>query len=175
MYSNFSQNLKHEINATKNSYYSKLINDAKGDTSRQWNIVNSLSGNNSKKAVEKVELDSGEVISDPSVVADTINNYLIQVQANQAVNLDVNLNLRQRNASFFIYPTNAHEVSDTIKNFKNKKSSGFDSISILLIKHVSQIVTPVLVKLINLSFCTGFFLRNLNLVSLCQYTKKLHP
>lgn len=51
-----------------------------------------------------------------------------------------------------------YEVMEIIKSLNNKKTSGFDHINVALIKHISKILSPDLVKIINLSFCTGIFL-----------------
>lgn len=74
-YNRYCNKLKIEISETKNCYYARKINEAKGDLALQWKIVNTSSDSVSKKSVDRVEVNNGIVLSDPAIVADTVNSH----------------------------------------------------------------------------------------------------
>lgn len=66
-------------------------------------------------------------------------------------------NLPRNNKTFFIAPTDQHEVLNIIKGIKNKKSTGFDENSVEAVKRTACSISRVLADNINLSFQTGHF------------------
>jgi hypothetical protein len=155
-YNRFCLNLKNEIEFTKREYFSRKLIEANGDTASQWKIINTLTGMQNKRTVDKIELDNGDIITDPMQVANAVNEYFVHSQSNRVVS-DSQLNLAHNVRSFFITPTSANEVIEVIKSLKNKKSSGFDQINVSLIKSISEEISPILAQLFNLSFQCGIF------------------
>ncbi|KAG8265671.1 hypothetical protein J6590_089787 [Homalodisca vitripennis] len=49
------------------------------EKSRQWKIINSLTGTNNRNNIETLTLDSGRVLNDSQEIADEINKYLVNV------------------------------------------------------------------------------------------------
>ncbi|KAG8251302.1 hypothetical protein J6590_082311 [Homalodisca vitripennis] len=96
------------------------------------------------KNIEHIELDNGEIVSAPKEIAERLNSYLITVQS-----------CGPTLTTFFISPTDVNEVLATIKNLKNKKSSGFDNITVEVIKKSAEVISPVIVHIVNLSFQNG--------------------
>ncbi|KAG8325693.1 hypothetical protein J6590_060731 [Homalodisca vitripennis] len=47
------------------------------EKSRQWKIINSLTGTNNRNNIETLTLDSGRVLNDSQEIADEINKYLV--------------------------------------------------------------------------------------------------
>ncbi|KAG8250161.1 hypothetical protein J6590_107553, partial [Homalodisca vitripennis] len=71
----------------------------------QWKLINELTGSASDKSVTKVEVDN-EMITEPRVVAETINDYLISVQDWQTAHPVQRPRLYTYPRSFFIAPSN---------------------------------------------------------------------
>lgn len=155
-FSRFSRNLTIEVNEVKTAFYAKQIADCNGDSARQWKIINSLTGASRNKGIDRVQLDNGDIITDPCLVAREVNKHFIAVQS-APDRSQGRLNLNHRLASFFVEPTTGFEVLEVIKGLKNKKSSGFDSINTHLTKEIAEVIAPILVHIINLSFCSGLF------------------
>lgn len=161
----YCYNLSEEVNNTKNVFYKNKLEECAGDTSQQWRIINNLTGRISTNNVDKIELDNGEMVTEAGEVASIINDYLISVQSGPAVtpvapgtgNHNTLTHLRNRWHSFFIAPTSECEVKNVISRLKNKKSTGFDTITVSLIKKISDYIAPVLTHIINLSFENGVF------------------
>lgn len=171
-YFEFCTNLKNEIDSVKKQYYSNKLNQCNGDSQQQWKIINELTGRNVKRGVNRITLDNGCVVSDPNVVADTINKYFISVQSADCHGQgQTALGAGCRTAapppllispapcvhSFFMFPTTETEVVNIINQLKNKRSTGFDSFTTKLIKEIKILITPVLTYLINCSLTTGIF------------------
>jgi hypothetical protein len=165
-YQNFCNNLKNEIDRVKNTYYKDKLEACGGDASQQWKIINELTGRVSNKSVDRVELDNGELVCEPVVVAKTINDYLIDVQSGQtsvpssgtaSAGAPPIPPLYQCPTSLFLTPTSVEEVKKTIGSLKNKKSTGFDNFTVEIIKYVADEISPVLAHIINLSYVKGVF------------------
>lgn len=172
-YNRFCNNLKIEINEAKNSYYSTRIRSCQGDSALQWKIINEMTGTCKDKSIDRVELENGDIVTEPDIVAETINTYFMSVQDCDNSIIPATFRLNNRLTSFFILPTSAAEVSEVIKGLKNKKSSGFDNITTSVIKHVSEIISPILAHIANLCFSSGVFPEKLKVSIVIPIFKKL--
>ena len=76
---------------------------------------------------------------------------------------------KQQQNSFFLAETSSKEIIDTIKEFKNGKSS---DIPIIVIKHINEIIAPYLSKSINACISTGTFPSSLKLGKITPIHKK---
>lgn len=79
---------------------------------------------------------NGEVLSNPSVIDDEINDYLITLQADRPGMVHSNTlpPLQTYQESFFISPTDEEDIKSIVKCLKNKKSTGFDIVNVHLLK-----------------------------------------
>lgn len=132
-----------------------------------------MTGQVSDKSIDRVELEDGSVVTDPCVIAEEINDYLISVQSDrpstvQTANL---LPLQTTQQSFFIAPTTEDEIKLIVRSLKNKKSTGYDNISTKLLKFIIDDVAPVLTFIVNNSFSQGIFPENLKLSSVVPILK----
>ena len=76
------------------------------------------------------------------------------------------------NNSFFISPTNKTEIISCISSLESNKGSGPVSIPVNILKHD---ISEPLAELINLSFPTGTFPRNLKIAKVIPMFKKDSP
>ncbi|KAG8319844.1 hypothetical protein J6590_108404 [Homalodisca vitripennis] len=173
-FNKFCSDLSTQVSFTKNNFYARKIESCSGNVSQQWKVINSLTGVTSNKNVERIELPDGTFTAEPSVIADEINKYLISVQSDRPCTVPtVTFPLvRSYLQSFFIEPTDLNEIIHAVKNLKNKKSTGFDKISVELLKFIIDEIAPILVYLINISFSTGIFPEMLKLSSVVPILKK---
>ena len=59
------------------------------------------------------------------------------------------------NKTIFLNPTNQAEIIKIVKSFKSKKSSGYDGISMKLLKQIIYCIAPPLEYIFNLSLSNG--------------------
>lgn len=173
----FCNRLTNDINETKNRFYANQIEQCQGDSAMQWKVINRMTGRGAKNGVEKVELVDGEIILEPERVAEEINKYFIAAQSDVVDNRGYAAPqpaapFIRRPHSFFVSPTTVNEVFSTIQNLKNKKSSGFDSLNVCLLKKIAQSISPILSHIINLSFLNGIFPEKLKLSGVVPIYKK---
>ena len=85
-----------------------------------------------------------------SVGKSSYSNNIDYREISKALNTD-------QKSSVVLYPTTADEVSKIISSLNPRKSSGYDDISVSILKHNSEIISPVLSNLVNESFLTGVY------------------
>lgn len=173
----FSNKLKNDIDTAKNEFLSNKIRNCNGDSTQYWKVINSAIGSSTGKNVDKIELTDGQVISNPMQVADAINAYLISVQSQCSSNSGIPPPLhcpcmQHRPHSLFIEPVDTNEILNIIKDLKNKKSTGFDNISVDFVKKVALSISTVLVHIINLSLTNGVFPDKLKISTVVPIFKK---
>ena len=76
------------------------------------------------------------------------------------------------NCSFKFSYVNCKEISDTIKNLKNKNSQGHDNISLNLLKSLAPAIIYPLSVIINQSLVTGIFPENMKIGKVIPVYKK---
>ena len=98
-------------------------------------------------------------------ITNTFGNYFAnvgQIFANKInkskTNVDSYLEkIRMDSTSIFLDPVTCNEVDRMISQLPNKKSSGYDNISNILLKTIKTEITRPLVTIFNLSMSTGIF------------------
>ena len=73
---------------------------------------------------------------------------------------------------FFLHPTNLHEIIDIVRSLKRSKSSGFDEISVNLLKKIIHPIAIPLTHIFNLSLSTGRCPNSLKLAKVIPVYKK---
>ena len=91
-------------------------------------------------------------------MAEIFNNHFSQVGQDSPSNknYDDYLNERVENV-FIIEPTNNNEVLSVIKQFKNGKATGPNSLNTMLMKKCAKEISEPLALLFNMSFSNGIF------------------
>lgn len=152
--SRYSKIIKLTQKCQNNYYISKSNNKSKA----AWNVIND---NKQKFPLENIsELSVNDVkISDPQQIADSFNEYYADFVKYQNTKPNREQSTFSHNSpnSFFLNPTTPCDVHLIIKHLKNTKSTGFDDICVLVLKHVCNIIAPILSYIINLCFEQGVF------------------
>lgn len=97
----------------------------------------------------------------------------IASNANDDINHFKSLNRIEN--SIFLYPSSSDKVQNLIHNLNNKKSAGFDKISVRIFKSCKEIISPIISKLINLCFETGSYSDVLKIAKTVPIYKSGHP
>ena len=72
-----------------------------------------------------------------------------QILSSKLPVIESNAKIANNKETMFVYPTDEFEVSKTLKNMKNKKSTGEDGISNQMSKFCSPIIEPHIATLVN--------------------------
>jgi hypothetical protein len=183
-YERFSLNLRRLIDNTKHEYYNRLLTKYNGNSAEQWKIINNITGCKKKTDIERLTLNDGSTIEEPQTICDTINKYLVDVHEQLIVGgtggaaaaaaaaaaatarctselRDTGNRLNTPQRSFFVTPVDREELKDIIRNLKNKRSCGFDNVTVALVKRCTDIFAYLLEHIINCSFRTGVFPKSL--------------
>ena len=119
------------------------------------------------------------MFAENDAIAEAMNHYFTNVGRNIAESITTN-DTHQRYLtedyprSFFFSPVTNNEVFNTIMLMKNKKSN-LNEIPTNVLKHISQLITPVITHIINLSLTTGSFPESLKVARVTPIPKEGDP
>ena len=162
---------------SKNMYYLNRFNQCKGDTAKTWNVINNLIRNKSKSSdiPQKLETNTSTV-TETKHILNSLNTHFTSVgKLHSDHEIDYNhissyLSVNQPN-SIILNNTTAHEISKIISNLDSKKASGYDEISVTLLKLIKDIISPLLSELINESYSTGIYPNSLKIAKVIPIYK----
>ena len=146
----------------KKIFYENKIQQHLNDSYKLWQIMNEIiHKNNDKSTITNEFLIDGKLTTDPNDIANGFGKYFSNIGAELAQKLPSHgvshksyLGTSQEN-SFFISPTNTHEVTRVIDKLKSKNSTGFDNISNKTLKFFKNEIAAPLAILFNKSFQSG--------------------
>jgi len=155
--------LKQVIKAAKRMANDRYISGAVNKSRAMWEVVRRETGQDKNTHPENVVLKSeSKTVDNPKDVAETFNNYFINVADNlksnppEAMNKLIN-STSMSEETMILNPTCPAEVLYVIKNLKNSKSTGWDEIPTSVIKASAEVIVKPITFLINQSFNTGIF------------------
>ena len=79
---------------------------------------------------------------------------------------------KRRPNTIFLKPVTENEIMNIIHGLNANKASGHDKIPCFVIKRTANIITPILVSLINSAFCLGIFPNELKIAKVIPIYKK---
>jgi Reverse transcriptase (RNA-dependent DNA polymerase) len=135
-----------------------------------WAILNYIFRNKfssqTDQIPDKLTCNSGQHISDPVRILDTLNEYfttiaeklkndLLQQNGNR---IPPETTISEADSSIRMVPTTRKEIKDIITNLKNDSATGLDKISTKILKDLSEDLNPHLVRTINKLMKQGEFL-----------------
>ena len=148
-----------------------------------WSGLRSIISNKNSKVniISKLNDVNGNLTNDPAVIANTFNDFFVNVAGNVAKGIPRTRKspmdyLGTRNEhSFFMTPVIPMEVSDIISLLNTGKSIGPNSIPTKLLKILSLHICSPLSDIINDSFQSGTFPEKLQLAKIIPLFKKGCP
>lgn len=151
------------IQKTKLSFHCSMIEKSDNKAKTVWSLVDTLTTRGIKNSNPICININGIKHDDPIELVDIFGRYFSSVARSKlnscyAGDLSVSCTTSPLLCNnFFFYPVSKHEVLETIKKLKNKKSTGVDCISVQILKSVADVVCEHFAHLINLSISTGKF------------------
>lgn len=162
-YKKYEKILKKTVKIAKKRNNKIRIQNASNTVKTMWDIVNE--NTNKKKNPEKRNIHirkENVLITDPSRVANTLNNYFATVGETTDNNQTDTLSqhyavLHPTTNTMFLSQVNTNEIHKSIKTLKNKNSSGIDELPPSLLKRCADELASPFTTLINQSFNEGKF------------------
>lgn len=166
LYKTCKSTLRKKIQHEKLQNNISELNKSGNMSKASWGIVNrelgKLNDFSTNKAVELVNIN-GE-IEKSYKMANSLNIYFSSVgehlglDANPVDSIQFSKFYRSNiNESLFLSPVTPNEVTSVIKQVKNKMTSGWDEIPMVLVKHVSNSIASPLAFIFNHALSHGVF------------------
>ena len=173
MYKKSRNKVNINIRKTKSEYFVNKIRDCANvkDPKKSWSLINSLLGKNSKSThINELKLNNN-IITDSTLIAESLNNYFINIGPQLASDIsfyeepDNDLNNENvsgarlsQNTSFHFSQIEIHNVYSILDNLKANKSTGLDKIPAKILKLSAEIIAPSLTYIFNLSLASGIYI-----------------
>jgi hypothetical protein len=165
-YKTYKNKLIRIIRFNKKEYYHRLLEQQRSNIQGTWKILNSIIKKGTGKKDYPMYFTKENIIMDKSKeIANEFNNFFVKVGSNLATEileqrdkegLDVNNIIRNPN-SIFIGNVNENEILDIVNKFKNKKSTDFANLDMMLVKNIVDCIVTPFTYICNQSFLTGIF------------------
>lgn len=133
----------------------------KGNLKGLWQEINGILGKKKKNVLPDQFIEGVNLLSTPPDIANSFNHYFSDIGSSLAnkippTNTHFTDSLHNPNASsFFLTPTNSHEIIKVDSDMKSGNSCGFDSISSTAVKYVLSHIAEPLSFIFNLSFLSA--------------------
>ena len=166
-YSTYNSLLNKVKKIAKRRYYLSEFDTKLGDMKSTWRLIDEVTGRkrDSTPLPKHFNLPDGSTTSTQKEVADGFNNFFCKIGPTLATNID-NSGLPSDNYKKFMgprssevfefFPVSICQLTNLIKTFQNKNSSGNDLISNTLLKKAFPYLANHLKNLINLSLATAY-------------------
>ena len=158
-FKNYRNYLNKITRLTKDNHYKNFFEENKKNMLKTWNGIKQVI-NTDKKSTRKINCIIGEnlYIHDAKQMTKMFNNHFSQVGQKLEKRIrpiskkyDYYLNERVEN-SFVIESTNNYEVLSVIKQFKNGKATGRNSLNTIFLKKCAKELSEPLALLFNVLF-----------------------
>ena len=165
-YRTYRNKLKSIVRRNKEVYFKDKCSEYRKNTSRLWKMINKLlnKSNDKTNIIDYLKVDNQDYYED-KVIAEEFAKHFSSVgpkYANQipTPNIDINQYLNQikpNPQTMFTLPTTSIEIEKLISSLPNKRSSGQDNISNILLKQLKGSLKKPLEIIFNNSMKHGVF------------------
>jgi len=175
-YNTYKNRVTGIIKRAKCKYYNDKFNDSHGDARETWKRINSLiKSTPTKKTIDEIEIE-GRIVNKLDEIAESFSCHFRDVASNLERNiplrdgspLDYMGNRVQR--SMFVTPSTDSETANVICKLKNK-SCGLHCIPTFIYKYLSNLISPIVSQLFNLSVIQGVFPSSLKIARITPIFK----
>ena len=170
-------NINYDIRRAKKNYYKNEFEKFKSDMFKTWSTINkALNPQSSRSVITKMRVD-GNIVENKDSIANGFNEYFSTIGSNIANSIDNQFHDHREyltgsyTDSMFFGPTTPQQIYSIIHKLKNKKCNIFN-IPVRLLKSISDILSPVLCKLINKSILLGTFPNCLKIANVIPIPKE---
>ena len=159
-------------------HYKNLLLKNKNNLKKSWSIIKEVINHNKSdiSAASREFIINNNKITNPSIIANSFNNYYVNVGPALAENIsqtDISPTtyiFYNNESSLFLNPTNEEEVKRIISQLK-EASPGCDTIHSKIVKKTFEYFADPLVHILNLSLSQGIFPNELKLAKVIPIYK----
>jgi len=170
-----------QIRLSKKAYFKNKMEEYKKDMKKTWSVINNIirpTRRNARQDIKTLKVGNNTHVENDAI-AEAMNDYFTNIGKNIAESItsnDSHQSFLTGNypRSFFFSPISQNEVYNIIMSMKNKKSSKAE-VPINVLKHVSQLISPVIAHTVNLSLATGSFPASLKVARVTPIPKEGDP
>ena len=165
-YKTYKNKLTSILRLTEKTYYSTLLEQQRTNVKGTWKILNKVINKKyNKPTYPEYFLKNNTRISKKEDIANGFNHFFTNVGANLAKSIplpDKDVSIYdylegEVGHTMFLNPVDDQEIIRTVQNCKNKMSTDYNDINMLMVKKIiTQIVRPF-VHICNVTFQTGVF------------------
>lgn len=153
------------VTAKRKHYNNELLKSANiRDT---WKIVNNLMGKRNISVDDQLKKSFGTKYTTNEIVGKFVDSFIEKVNVithDCAIKL-YTLKYTTMENSFYLMETTPDEIKNIVVTLNDRKSPGIDNIRVRDLKAVVDDISPIISKLINLSFNSGIVPDNLKIAS----------
>lgn len=171
IFKRYRNKLTNELRKAKTSYEYEYFMSCQNDSRKTWKKINSML-NRASSSYESIEILRDGISIPNEVLPDCFNNYFISA-AGICVDKNADRYIQVRCPdSIFLYPTTESELIHLFSELRNTTSCDVDGIQITPVKHVLDIIAPVLVYVYNLCLVSGVFPAKMQIAKVIALFKK---
>ena len=180
-YKKYRNLLNSLIRLSRKMYYSQKCENNVNNLNGLWETVNEITGKNNKED-PTVFYDNDREFKEPSDISNAFNTYFTNIgpklASSMASNADANFTKflpPYYDKSLFFTPTDEEEIFKIVRTLKSGRSTGYDGISMNLLKKVITYIIAPLTYIFNLSISTGKCPNSLKIAKVIPIYKKDDP
>ena len=148
----------------------------KDNIKKTWGVLKTVINSKKTQSCQTKFTHNDKTISDPKEISNNFNNFFANIGSCLASKIDntncspISFLNSRNNSTFFLTPTNSNEVLKILSKLK-PFSTGYDHLSADFLMKIQDLIIPYLVNIINKSFISGVFPRELKLANIIPLFK----
>lgn len=168
----YRNQLKAELKRAKIEYYERLFTNIRNDPKKIWNEINNLRGGHTVWSCLNIMTTTG-LKTGYDAVCSLNMHFASAIAPDERCDESESpiYSASQIANSVSLTPVTPNEIRENIMNIQNNVASGFDDLKAVPIKHVSDIISPILAVIVNRTFETGIFPDQLKIARICPVHK----
>ena len=179
----FNGILKKSIKEAKTMYYHKTFEEYKYDIKNTWKTISSLLCKSTKKKNPIAEIRvNDKICNNLQGICNGFNNFFVNIGPKLASEINTQCNIpysqylnKITQSKFQFSLINETETLKLVKSLKPKGSSGYDGLSLKMLKLIAPSLLKPLTLIINQSLFTGIFPNKLKIAKVIPLYKKQDP
>lgn len=158
--------IENQVEEARKNYYSDKFGRNIDNPRHTWGVINEMIYNrklNKSVATKELKVD-GVTFNQPNDVCNVFNDYFSNIGeelGNECLSQplsSVETNFTEYNVCVDAFsPVSVEEISEIITSLNSSAASGYDGLSVKIIKNSKSELAPILTTLINKSFNDGIF------------------
>ena len=157
--------IRRSICQAKKDYYHNTFKNYSNDLRKTWHTINdTLNKHKTNKTFPReFNLSNGEKVSDHKIIANSFNNFFVNIGKSTCANIQSNETsfdrylINKPDCNFHFKSVTTEEVLNIINSLKLKSSRGVDELSNKLIKYIKDAIVEPLTVIINQMINTGIY------------------